>query len=282
MALTDTYKLNNGVEIPVVGFGTWQTPDGEVARESVKTALEVGYRHIDTAAAYGNEVSVGQGIKESGVNRHDIFLTTKLWNDSHGYEATKKAIDLSLQRLDTDYLDLYLIHWPNPVAVREHWAELNAESWQAMEEAVKAGKIRAIGISNFRKHHLDELLKTANIVPAVNQNYLNPSDLQPDVLAANKEHDILNEAYSPLGTGDLLRNELVAEVAAAHNHSVPQVLLRWSLQHGFLPLPKSVHAEYIKSNTDIFDFELTDDEMKKLDGLRGVTHLATDPDTATF
>ena len=282
MALTDTYKLNNGVEIPVVGFGTWQTPDGEVARESVKTALEVGYHHIDTAAAYGNEVSVGQGIKESGINRHDIFFTTKLWNDSHGYEATKKAIDLSLQRLDTDYLDLYLIHWPNPVAIREHWAELNAESWQAMEEAVKAGKIRAIGISNFRKHHLDELLKTANIVPAVNQNYLNPSDLQPDALAANKEHDILNEAYSPLGTGDLLRNELVAEVAAAHNNSVPQVLLRWSLQHGFLPLPKSVHAEYIKSNTDIFDFELTDDEMKKLDGLRGVTRLATDPDTATF
>ena len=279
MALTDTYKLNNGVEIPIIGFGTWQTPDGDVARESVKTALEVGYRHIDTAAIYGNETSVGQGIKESGVNRGDIFLTTKLWNDSHGYKATKKAIDLSLQKLDTDYLDLYLIHWPSPAAVREHWAELNAESWQAMEEAVKAGKIRAIGISNFRKHHLDELLKTANIVPAVNQNYLNPSDLQPDVLSANKEHDILNEAYSPLGTGDLLRNELVAEVAATHNHSVPQVLLRWSLQHGFLPLPKSVHAEYIKSNTDIFDFELTDDEMKKLDGLRGVTRLATDPDT---
>ena len=279
MALTDTYKLNNGVEIPIIGFGTWQTPDGDVARESVKTALEVGYRHIDTAAIYGNETSVGQGIKESGVNRGDIFLTTKLWNDSHGYKATKKAIDLSLQKLDTDYLDLYLIHWPSPAAVREHWAELNAESWQAMEEAVKAGKIRAIGISNFRKHHLDELLKTANIVPAVNQNYLNPSDLQPDVLAANKEYDILNEAYSPLGTGDLLRNELVAEVAATHNHSVPQVLLRWSLQHGFLPLPKSVHAEYIKANTDIFDFELTDDEMKKLDGLRGVTRLATDPDT---
>ena len=279
MALTDTYKLNNGVEIPIVGFGTWQTPDGDVARESVKTALEVGYRHIDTAAIYGNETSVGQGIKESGVNRGDIFLTTKLWNDSHGYKATKKAIDLSLQKLDTDYLDLYLIHWPSPAAVREHWAELNAESWQAMEEAVKAGKIRAIGISNFRRRHLEELLKTANIVPAVNQNYLNPSDLQPDVLSANKEHDILNEAYSPLGTGDLLRNELVAEVAATHNHSVPQVLLRWSLQHGFLLLPKSVHAEYIKSNTDIFDFELTDDEMKKLDGLRGVTRLATDPDT---
>ena len=279
MALTDTYKLNNGVEIPIIGFGTWQTPDGDVARESVKTALKVGYRHIDTAAIYGNETSVGQGIKESGVNRGEVFLTTKLWNDSHGYKATKKAIDLSLQKLDTDYLDLYLIHWPSPAAVREHWAELNAESWQAMEEAVKAGKIRAIGVSNFRRHHLEELLKTANIVPAVNQNYLNPSDLQPDVLSANKEHDILNEAYSPLGTGDLLRNELVVEVAAAHNRSVPQVLLRWSLQHGFLPLPKSVHAEYIKSNTDIFDFELTDDEMKKLDGLRGVTRLATDPDT---
>src|SRR5699024_5471059 len=204
-------------------------PSGEVARESVEAALNAGYRHIDTAAAYGNEESVGEAIKRSGVNRHELFVTTKLWNSDHGYDRTKKAIDTSLEKLDLDYLDLYLIHWPNPVAMRDNWAELNAESWQAMEEAVKAGKIRAIGVSNFRRHHLEELLKTANIVPAVKQNYLNPSDLQPDVLATNKEHDILNEAYSPLGTGDLLRNELVAEVAAAHNHSVPQVLLRWSL-----------------------------------------------------
>ena len=281
-SLEDTYTLNNGVKIPIIGFGTWQTPDGDIAKHAVEVALNAGYRHIDTAAAYGNEKSVGQAIKNSGINRHDLFITTKLWNADHGYKSAKAAIDRSLQNLMVDYLDLYLIHWPNPVDMRDHWAEANAESWRAMEEAVQAGKIRAIGVSNFRKRHLDELLKTAEIKPVVNQIMLNPSDLQPDVVKINNELKLLSEAYSPLGTGDLLRNELVAEVATAHNHSVPQVLLRWSLQHGFLPLPKSVHAEYIKSNTDIFDFELTDDEMKKLDGLRGVTHLATDPDTATF
>ena len=173
-SLTDRYKLNNGVKIPIIGFGTWQTPDGQVAEESVLAALNSGYRHIDTAAAYGNEESVGAAIKKSGINRHELFVTTKLWNSDHGYQNTKKAIDTSLEKLGLDYLDLYLIHWPNPATMRDNWAELNAESWQAMEEAVQAGKIRAIGVSNFRKHHLDELLKTAEIKPAVNQNYLNP------------------------------------------------------------------------------------------------------------
>ena len=149
-SLQDTYTLNNGVKIPVIGFGTWQTPNGEVAKESVLAALNSDYRHIDTAKAYGNEKGVGEAIKKSGVNRHDLFVTTKLWNEDHGYENTKKAIDQSLLDLDLDYLDLYLIHWPNPVAMRDHWAELNSESWRAMEEAVQAGKIRAIGVSNFR------------------------------------------------------------------------------------------------------------------------------------
>ena len=158
-SLTDRYKLNNGVKIPIIGFGTWQTPDGQVAEESVLAALNSGYRHIDTAAAYGNEESVGAAIKKSGINRHELFVTTKLWNSDHGYQNTKKAIDTSLEKLGLDYLDLYLIHWPNPATMRDNWAELNAESWQAMEEAVQAGKIRAIGVSNFRKHHLDELLK---------------------------------------------------------------------------------------------------------------------------
>lgn len=282
MNLTDTYLLNNGVKIPVVGFGTWQTPDGDVAKHAVKTALNVGYRHIDTAAAYGNEESVGQAIKESGVDRHDIFLTSKLWNADHGYAETKVALDLSLQKLGTDYLDLYLIHWPNPQAFRNEWQERNADSWRAMEEALKEGKVRAIGISNFRRQHIDALLKTATVVPAVNQNYLNPSDLQEDVLAANAEHGILNEAYSPLGTGRLLQNETVKQIAAAHGVSVPQVLLRWSLQHGFLPLPKSTHDEYIKANAEIFNFTLSNQELQLLDGLRGVAGLATDPDQAKF
>lgn len=280
--LTDTYKLNNGVEIPVVGFGTWQTPNGQVAKDAVLAALESGYRHIDTAAAYGNETSVGEAIKASGIKRNELFVTTKLWNSDHGYESTKKAIDKSLENLGLDYLDLYLIHWPNPVDMRENWAELNAESWRAMEEAVKAGKIRSIGISNFRKHHIDELLKTAEIKPAVNQNYLNPSDMQEDLVKYNNELGILNEAYSPLGTGGLLGNETVNAVAENYSKSAPQVLLRWSLQHGFLPLPKSVHAEYIKSNADIFDFELSEDDMKKLDGLHGATKMALDPDEASF
>lgn len=280
--LTDTYKLNNGVEIPVVGFGTWQTPNGQVAKDAVLAALNAGYRHIDTAAAYGNETSVGEAIKASGVKRDELFVTTKLWNSDHGYENAKKAIDKSLENLGLDYLDLYLIHWPNPAAMRENWAELNAESWRAMEEAVKAGKIRSIGISNFRKHHIDELLKTAEIKPAVNQNYLNPSDMQADLVKYNDELGILNEAYSPLGTGGLLGNETVKEVAANYGKSTAQVLLRWSLQHKFLPLPKSVHADYIKANAEIFDFELSADDMKKLDGLHGVAAVAANPDEVNF
>ncbi|BAQ56449.1 oxidoreductase [Lactobacillus acetotolerans] len=281
-SLADTYKLNNGVKIPIVGFGTWQTPDGAVAKSSVLAAINAGYRLIDTAAAYGNEESVGEGIKASGVNRHDLFVSTKLLNTNHGYDKTKKAIDTSLQKLGLDYLDLYLIHWPNPAAMRANWAELNAESWRAMEEAVKAGKIRAIGISNFRREHIDELLKTATIKPAVNQNYLNPSDMQKDLTAYNDKLGILNEAYSPLGTGGLLDNETVNKVAKNYGKSPAQVLIRWSLQHGFLPLPKSVHPEYIKANADIFDFEINSDDMKTLDGLHGAAKVAQDPDKTNF
>lgn len=281
-SLEDTYTLANGVEIPVIGFGTWQTPSGQVAEYSVLAALNAGYRHIDTAAAYGNEESVGNAIKKSGVNRDDLFVTTKLWNENHGYKQAKAAIDESLQKLGLDYLDLYLIHWPNPVAMRDNWAEMNAESWQAMEEAQRAGKIRALGISNFRKHHIDELLKTAEIKPVVNQIYLNPSDLQPELIAYDDELGMLNEAYSPLGTGGLLGNDTVNEVAKNHGKSPAQVLIRWSLQHGFLPLPKSVHPEYIEANAKVFDFELSDAEMKQLDGLRGAADLAADPDKTDF
>ncbi|MCZ3934106.1 aldo/keto reductase [Lactobacillus gasseri] len=281
-SIEDTYTLNNGVEIPIIGFGTWQTPDGDIAKHAVEVALNAGYRHIDTAAAYGNEKSVGQAIKKSGINRHDLFITTKLWDADHGYQSTKAAIDRSLQNLKVDYLDLYLIHWPNPVAMRDHWAEANAESWRAMEEAVQAGKIRAIGVSNFRKRHLDELLKTAEIKPVVNQIMLNPSDLQSDVVKVNNKLGLLSEAYSPLGTGGLLGNETVKEIASEVGKSPAQVLIRWSLEHGFLPLPKSVHDKYIQANVEVFDFNLNSEQMNKLDSLHGVSGLATDPDTANF
>lgn len=281
-SLEDTYTLNNGVKIPIIGFGTWQTPDGDIAKHAVEVALNAGYRHIDTAAAYGNEKSVGQAIKNSGINRHDLFITTKLWNADHGYKSAKAAIDRSLQNLKVDYLDLYLIHWPNPVDMRDHWAEANAESWRAMEEAVQAGKLRAIGVSNFRKRHLDELLKTAEIKPVVNQIMLNPSDLQPDVVKVNNELKLLSEAYSPLGTGGLLGNETVNEIASEVGKSPAQVLIRWSLEHGFLPLPKSVHDKYIRANAEVFDFNLSSEQMNKLDSLHGVSGLATDPDAANF
>lgn len=281
-SLTDTYKLNNGVDIPIIGFGTWQTPNGAIAENAVLTALNNGYRHIDTAAAYGNEASVGRAIKKSGIDRHAIFVTTKLNNPDHGNRATQQAIDKSLQELGLDYIDLYLIHWPNPVMARDNWAELNAQSWRAMEEAVEAGKIRAIGVSNFRKHHLQELFKTAEIMPAINQNYLNPSDLQPDVTQYCDDLGIFNEAYSPLGTGGLLSNPMVTGVAKNHDKTPAQVLIRWSLQHGFIPLPKSVHGDYIVANTKVFDFNLTDEEMKNLDELHGSTGVATDPDKTDF
>ncbi|MDQ7252763.1 aldo/keto reductase [Pediococcus pentosaceus] len=280
--LTDTYTLNNGVKIPVVGFGTWQSKDGDEAYNAVKAALEAGYRHIDTAAAYGNEESVGKAIKDSGIDRKELFITSKLWNRDHGYESAKKALDTSLTKLGTDYLDLYLIHWPNPVQFRDEWQQRNADSWRAMEEALDAGKVRAIGVSNFRAHHLDELLKTAKVTPAVNQIFLNPSDTEDEVVAYNKEHGILSEAYSPLGTGKIFTIPELKDIAAKYNKSVAQVVLRWSLQHGFLPLPKSVHADRIKQNTEIFDFELSDDDIKKIDGFHGVAGLAQDPDTTDF
>ena len=281
-SLNDRYFLNNGAKMPTIGFGTWQTPDGDVAKNSVIDAINAGYRLIDTAAAYGNEESVGKGIKESGINRYDLFVTTKLWNDKHGYQETIQAIDESLEKLGLDYLDLYLIHWPNPKAVRDHWAELNAESWRAMEDQYKAGKLRAIGVSNFRREHMDELLKTASIRPAVNQIYLNPSDMQEDVVSYNNELNILSEAYSPLGTGGLIGKKTVSEVAEHYGKTPAQVLLRWSLQHQFAPLPKSVHTDRIKENVDIFDFVIDEEDMKTLDGLHGAADLATDPDKTNF
>ncbi|AVK63961.1 2,5-diketo-D-gluconic acid reductase [Lactobacillus sp. CBA3606] len=280
--LTDTYSLNNGTKIPIVGFGTWQTPDGQVAYESVLAALKAGYRHIDTAAAYGNEDSVGKAIADSGVDRKDLFVTTKLWNADHGYEATKAALATSLDKLGLDYVDLYLIHWPNPAAMRANFEQLTADTWRAMEDLYAARKARAIGVSNFRPAHLDVLLKTAKVVPAVNQIFLNPSDTEPEVVAYNEAHGILSEAYSPLGTGKIFGIPALKTIADKYQKSVAQVVLRWSLQRGFLPLPKSVHADRIQQNTELFDFELSAEDVKTINGMHGVAGLANDPDEVDF
>lgn len=281
-SLTDTFTLANGIKIPVIGFGTWQTPYGDVAYQSVLDALKAGYRHIDTAAAYGNEASVGRAIKDSGIPREELFVTSKLWNDSHSYEAAKIALDKSLDLLGLDYLDLYLIHWPNPLINRRDWDKANAEAWRYMEDAYTEGKIRAIGVSNFQIEHLEALLKTATIRPMVNQLFINPSDLEQDVVDYNKAHDILTEAYSPLGTGSLLAVPQINDIAAKYDKTAAQVLVRWSLQHGFLPLPKSTHAERINQNAAVFDFELTDAEIATLDQLEGVAGTHQDASQVEF
>ncbi|MCR8681885.1 aldo/keto reductase [Enterococcus faecium] len=281
-SLTSTYRLSNGYEIPVVGFGTWQTPDGDVAVSSVKEALAAGYRHIDTAQGYKNEESVGQAIKESGIPREEIFLTTKLWNANHSYELVMSSFEESLKKLQTDYLDLFLIHWPNPVAFRDNWGQANADTWRAFEELYEAGKIKAIGVSNFLPHHLDTLAKTAKIMPMVNQVFLAPGELQTTVVEYAKKHDMILEAYSPLGTGKIFDVPEMKQIAEAHDKTIAQVALRWSLQHEFLPLPKSVTPSRIKENTELFDFELTEEEMKQIDQLDGVVGKAKDPDTTQF
>lgn len=286
MSLTDTYTLSNGITIPIMGFGTWQSEDGDVAYQAVKWALEAGYRHIDTAAIYGNESSVGRAIKDSGVDRKSLFVTTKLWNDAHSYDGARTALTDSLKRLGLDSVDLYLIHWPNPAAIRSQdnqtWKETNAETWRALEDAYKTGKAKAIGVSNFQIHHLEALAETQTIPPMVNQIFLNPSDQQPDLVKYNDEHDILTEAYSPLGTGKLVNLPQVASLAKKFNKSVPQVLIRWSLEKGFLPLPKSTHEDYIKANADVFDFKLNTDDIAQLDRLVGVGGSHIDPDLADF
>jgi len=280
--LTTTYTLANGVQIPVLGFGTWQTPDGDTAIKSVKAALEAGYRHIDTAQAYQNEASVGTAIQESGVARQDLFLTTKIWNANHSYDLTMQSLEESLQKLQTDYVDLLLIHWPNPIDFRDNWEAANAETWRAMEELYNAGKAKAIGVSNFRAHHLEALKKTAKVQPMVNQIFLAPGELEAETVQYSRDNGMLLEAYSPLGTGKIFDVPEMKTLAAKYQRSIPQIALRWSLQHGFLPLPKSVHANYIQENTQLFDFELTPEDMQTIDQLDGVVGKAKDPDTATF
>lgn len=280
-SLNDTYQLNDGQKIPILGFGTWQMPNDQHTADMVQLAIETGYRHIDTATNYGNEEAVGRGIKASGIKRDDLYLTTKLMNPDHSYDLAKAAIDKSLQLLEVDYVDLYLIHWPVPIKYKETWQEANAEAWQAMEEAQEAGKIKSLGVSNFWKEHMDELLKTAKVKPAVNQIYLNPSDMQPEVVAMNKEYGILTEAYSPLGTGRIFEIEELQEIAEKYGKTVAQVVLRWSLQHGFLPLPKTETPARVKENADLFDFELSKADMDLIDGLEGRAGSARNPNEIT-
>lgn len=279
--MQEVVKLQNGVVMPRLGFGTWQAEDGQECYEAVLKALEVGYRHIDTASIYKNEESVGLAIKDSGIPRDEIFVTTKLWNRSHTYDMAQEALARSLERLGLDYVDLYLIHWPNPVTNRDNWQERNAEVWQAMEEALEQGKVRAIGVSNFMPHHLDALLETAKIKPMVNQIRLSPGICQPEIVARCRQEGIVLEAYTPFGDGELFSHPVVLAMADKYGVSVAKLVLAWSLQHDFVPLPKSVTPSRIASNFDAFGLTLSSEDMATLDNL-SVTAVAPNPDQVNF
>ena len=277
-------KLNNGVEIPCVGYGTFRT-DPAVTAQAVQDAIAAGYRHIDTAKVYENEVGVGQGIKAAGVPREELFVTSKLWNTDRGYEATKAAFQASLDRLGLDYLDLYLIHWPaNEKQFGADAAKINAETWRAMEELYEAGKIRAIGLSNFMPHHVAELLKTAKIKPMVDQIEVHPGWTHAEEIKKLQAMDIVVEAWGPLGGqgATVLVDPTMQKIAAAHGKSTAQVSLRWILQQGVVPLPKSVHVDRLKQNMELFDFELSNEEMQTISALPNLGGQCKDPDDVDF
>jgi diketogulonate reductase-like aldo/keto reductase len=259
--------LNDGNIIPIVGFGTYKSQNQE-GIESVISAISNGYSLIDTAAIYGNEEAVGKGIKASGVLRKDIFITTKLWRESLGYKSTKIEFEKSLKRLNLDYIDLYLIHWPANAKNYDNWQKTNADTWRAMEELQAEGKIKSIGVSNFFQEHLEALFQTANVIPSINQIEFHPGYWQQELVEFCKRQNIVVESWSPLARGKVFGNEVLKAIANKHNKSVPQVCLRWIIQHDVIVIPKSTSPRRIQENMNLFDFELTTAEMELINKLQ--------------
>ena len=280
--LSDCYILNNGVKIPCIGYGTFKTPNGGAVVDSVVNAVKAGYRHVDTAHRYDNEEGVGEGIRKCGVPREELFITSKLGNHHHGYKAAVEAFDLSLQKLGLDYLDLYLIHWPAPLICRENYKEKNAETWRAFEDLYRAGKVRAIGLSNFWKPHIDALMETAEVKPMVNQLEIHPQFPHQDLLDYCQKLDIQVESWGPLIQGKAFQYPVLKEVAQKHEKTVAQVCVRWALDKNVLPLPKSNHFERMVENADVFDFTLDAEDIKKISSLEAYGRIGKAPDTAPF
>lgn len=269
--------LNNGVIMPQFGLGVWQAAKGKEVETAVKDALDAGYRMIDTAAIYGNEESVGKAIKASGIPREELFITSKLWNDSHDYDAALVAFAATLDRLGLEYLDLYLIHWPVPKQGKF------VDAWRALEKIYADKGTRAIGVSNFKPPHLEELLNNSKIVPAVNQIELHPKMQQLETRAFCKQHEIAIESYSPLMQGgEILNDPVIIQIAGMYSKTPAQIVLRWHIQSGFIVIPKSVHKERIWENATIFDFELSPEDMALISGLDENKRVGSDPDTANF
>jgi len=271
MILEEKFKLYNGVEIPKLGLGTWFISNDDVV-QAVKEAVKIGYRHIDTAQAYQNEAGVGEGIRACGVKREDLFVTTKLAAEAKSYKEAVASIDESLKRMGLDYLDLMIIHSPKPWAKfqgNDPYFEGNREAWRALEEAYKAGKLRAIGLSNFEEADVDNILESATVKPMVNQILAHISNTPTALIQYCKDNDILVEAYSPIGHGELLKNEEVAKIAEKYNVSVPQLGIRYDLQLGLLPLPKTANPDHMKSNAKV-DFVISDEDMEVLKNMEPI------------
>lgn len=271
MTLQETYTLNNGIEIPKLGLGTWFIADDQAA-EAVQTAIELGYRHIDTAQAYQNEAGVGTGLRNSSVNREEIFVTTKLAAEIKSYEEAVQSIDESLARMELDYIDLMIIHSPKPwqeYAGEDRYFEGNREAWRALEEAYKAGKLKAIGVSNFEQEDLNNILETATVKPMINQVLAHISNTPKELITFCEDNDILVEAYSPIGHGELLKNEDLQKMASKYNVSVPQLSIRYDLQLGLLPLPKTANPEHMKTNASL-EFVISDEDMETLKNMEKI------------
>ncbi|WP_152392835.1 aldo/keto reductase [Paenibacillus guangzhouensis] len=276
--LQDTVTLHNGVKMPGFGLGVFKVEEGPELVNAVKVAIKHGYRSIDTAAIYGNEEGVGQGIREglqeAGISREEVFVTSKVWNADLGYESTIAAYETSLKKLGLEYLDLYLIHWPVEGKYKE--------AWRALETLYKEGRVKAIGVSNFQIHHLENIMKDAEIKPVINQVECHPRLTQKELQAFCEQHGIQLEAWSPLMQGELLDNEVLTTIAAKYNKSVAQVILRWDIQNGIITIPKSTKEHRIVENAAIFDFELTKEDMKRIDELNQNHRVGPDPDNFDF
>lgn len=277
MKITDlhgTVRLYNGVEMPYFGLGVFEANEGSETVEAVKYALEIGYRHIDTASMYLNERSVGEGVRASGLKRSEVFVTTKVWNSNQGYQETQDAFRKSLDKLKFDYVDLYLIHWP------VHGMYI--DTWRAMEELYHKKLIRAIGVSNFLEHHLENLIRNTEITPMVNQVEFHPYLTSPSLFEYCKKNHIQFQAWSPILKGKVNAIPVLVDLARKYNKTPVQITLRWDLQKGVVTIPKSVQKDRIKSNADIFDFEISDTDMKKIDALNKNGRIGADPDNFDF
>jgi methylglyoxal/glyoxal reductase len=291
MNLESTFSLNNGVRIPVLGLGVYQIPSGPETEQVVSTALHAGYRLIDTARYYSNEKDVGKALRASGIPREEVFVTTKLWNQDHGYDSTLRAFDRSLEELGLDYLDLYLIHWPAKGSRLAQWKPLKSalefigygipgsrkDSWRAMEKILSNGRCRAVGVSNYTIRHLEELFSVSGVIPAVNQVEFTPFCFQKELLEFCRKHNIQLQAYSPLTRGQRLNDGTVVKLAGQYHCSPAQLLIRWAIQHDVVAIPKASNPTHIKENAQVFDFSITNEDMISLNNLNENLHLCWDP-----